>query len=218
MNEPSKKRTIIENHLLLTVFTIIISAAVGFVLVYFYARYLPSEEPHAVSATQSSGIGTVEVVRMPVGARQMRDVKRFVITGGGFDDFGRIYVNNYLVNTSEDRERILTGDFKKDPLAIEFLNVYPIKIRNNEIPVPKDVKSFLRTGYNYIVYELINARGACTSGLDIAVNGIELEGFPQQFPTKDFSPDLDSISAPLEQKLGSENAICARWVYEARLY
>jgi hypothetical protein len=54
--------------------------------------------------------------------------------------------------------------------------------------------------------------------LDIAVNGVELEGFPQQFPTKDFSPDLDSISAPLEQKLGSENAICARWVYEARLY
>jgi hypothetical protein len=216
--KPRKVRLVLGNHLMVTLGAMIVSVTVGFVLVSLYARYLPSEEPHAVLSMQPAGIGRIEVIRMPVGARRLRDVKRFVITGGGFDDFGRIYINNYLINTSEDRERVLIGDFKNDPLAIEFLTRNPVRIRNNEIPVPKDVKNFLRVGTNFIVYELINARGACSSGLDVAVNGVELEGFPQQFPTKDFSPDVDSLPEALELKLGSEDALCARWIYEFILY
>ena len=80
------------------------------------------------------------------------------------------------------------------------------------------MKNFLREGDNYIVFELINAKGACSSGFDIVVNGIELEGFPQQFPTKDLSPNVDSLPEPLELKLGAENAICARWIFEFILY
>jgi hypothetical protein len=211
-------KRILKHHLSATFTAIGVAIALSFILVSYYAKYLPNEDPRAISFADSDGIGRITVIRMPVGARTLRDVKRFVLTGGGFDDFGRIYVNNYLINSSEDRDHVLVGDFKKDVAAADFLRDYPIRIRNNEIPVPKDVKNFLRIGSNFIVYELINAKGACSSGLDIAVNGVELEGFPQQFPTKDFVPDVDSLPETLETKLGAENALCARWIYEFTLY
>src|SRR5208282_2789287 len=157
---------------------------------------------------------------MPVGARNLSGVKNFVIEGGGFDDYGRIYVNNYLVNTSENHNNIFVRGYQETDVGKLFLRQFPARIRNNEIPVPKDVRNFLRSGANFIVYELINATRACSSRLNMSVNGITLETFPQFFPTEGFSPDRDNVLDAGQRKSGTSlakslnDALCSRWIYE----
>jgi hypothetical protein len=85
------------------------------------------------------------VIQMPVGGRRLEDVKSFLMTKVSYDDFGKVYVNNYLVNASEDRHRILLAVKDNDKESKDFQETNA-RGRNNEFPLPKDVTIFLSVG------------------------------------------------------------------------
>jgi hypothetical protein len=196
----------------------------GMSLVYVSGLGFRPEAPHAVwdGAGNNAGVGRIEVIQMPVGGRRLEDVKSFLMTKVSYDDFGKVYVNNYLVNASEDRHRILLAVKDNDKESKDFQETNA-RGRNNEFPLPKDVTIFLRRGTNHIVYEVENATGACTGEINFLVNNIELKAFPQYMPNEDFQPDLYTANEVLraqlkEQKMDFvDNALCSRRIWQFSL-
>jgi hypothetical protein len=86
----------------------------------------------------------------------------------------------------------------------------------------RDAMYFLRRGHNYIVVEMESAHLACNTSIDIRLNGVELEHFPEVIPDKIY---MDPETVALSVKEGLQrvgfapvsNAVCARRVYELDL-
>jgi hypothetical protein len=125
-------------------------------------------------------IGRIEVLRMPIGARRLIDIKSFVITMRGADDYGRVYVNNYLVLNKEAPEIFYTG--RDDPQKRNAIAAKKAQ-RNVNIVGDNDVKGYLLVGSNIIVAELENAVGPCTFGLDSMLAEHNWNRFPELFLT-----------------------------------
>src|SRR5947208_3341081 len=47
------------------------------------------------------GVGRVEALRLPVGARRFSEITSFIIGMKSADDYGRVYLNNYVVLNRE---------------------------------------------------------------------------------------------------------------------
>jgi hypothetical protein len=172
------------------VLTLACGVLTGAALAYLFGSWLKPAPPQNIPT-----VGRLDVLRMPIGARKLKEIRSFVLRGGGDDDFGRIFVNNYLVNSSETPRRLFTGD---KTLAAKRNAVIGYAVnRHNDMPDEKDVRVFLRPGKNYIVKELENSiYGTCVAGGDIIVNGVPLEQFPENMPEDWFiekavrNPDL----------------------------
>jgi hypothetical protein len=193
---------------------------IGFLLVYFYSIGLKPDKFEVIGDTsgESIGIGRIEELRLPVGARKLEDVKSFTINTPVFIEFGQIYINNYIVANSENKDRVLEGDFGAMDEALVFAKNF-VRKRNNEIQQPKEVGLFLRRGYNYLVYDLESNGGACISDLDIQVNDVHLETFRRRFPDNLYLPDDDVSSMELQKRLKDAvivpyGVLCSRRVWE----
>ena len=202
---------------------ILISLAVGpiigFALVWFFGEWLPPGRPVLIS-----NVGSIEEIRLPEGARKLEDVGAFMIKGGGGDDFRRIYVNNYLVNSGESPSHLF---FNEDAFGKQARNIvikYAIN-RNNYMVADKDVMVFLKHGDNYIAQELENSIfGTCVAGINIEVNGSVLEHFPQVMPKNFYvEPGVSNSNKILADKFQQSgvgalsDALCARRVYHFNL-
>ncbi len=183
----------------------------------------------AAITLDGGGVGEIELVRMPVGARALAEISTFIIDGGSGDDFDRIFVNNYLVANDEDSTNVfyLIGKSEAAQKRAAAINALTVE-RYNRMVGKKEVRPFLKSGWNYILVENENSvLGPCASSIDILVNGVRLEGFPKSFPA-DFYPEVSITNEALASLFdlaphntlypelspsSLHNALCARRIF-----
>jgi len=163
-------------HLAVVVAVILLGISAGGIGSYLRGRWLQPEEPKTLY-----GIGRIEAIRLPIGARRLRDIRTFALVVGGSDDFGRVYVNNYLVASGENPKGVFYTDSKIGEISRNKLIGYA-RDRANHMVGNIDVRWALQVGTNYVVQELENVLDTCVTSMDMLVNGIELEHFPQRMP------------------------------------
>jgi hypothetical protein len=193
-----------SRHALYAAITGMTGVVIGFLLAYFFGNWLKADVP-----TEATTIGRIATLRMPVGARRLDQIKTFILKGGGGDDFGRIYANNYIVNSGETPNNVF---YTTNPLGVvaRKLAIDNANDRAIYMMADKDIKIFLKKGKNYIVQELENSiLGTCVASIDILVNGIELEGFPQNLPD-DLYVEKTVSNAVLLSKFQAAAAIDAK--------
>jgi hypothetical protein len=88
----ARKRTAPTHRYLATALAFLVAAMSGVALTFWFSSGL-----RAGRYLSDDGIGRVEALRLPIGARRYADVKSFVIGMGSADDYGRVYLNNYVV-------------------------------------------------------------------------------------------------------------------------
>jgi hypothetical protein len=179
----------------------------------------------------------IEQVRLPVGARHRRDIKSFLISlEETIDDFAQVFVNDYLLFTSEG-DIFFRGVNKdeKNPPDIDLTEWFKRKNRVNQTFRRYDVSEYLKPGLNTIVFQLFNSRlGGCHTRGSIVVNNEVLEGFPRYFPetrfpgvTRLLSDRFDVVirdsiakkSDDYTRNISEEtDAVCARRIFAFTLY
>jgi hypothetical protein len=212
-----------QRHLAVILAIVAAIAAAAFITIGFAAGLPPSP------FTPLDGIGRIEVLRMPIGARRLIDIKSFIINMPGADDYGRVFANNYLVLNREAPDVFYTqvdDASKREAISNDKAQ------RNVNMIGEKDVKGYLRSGFNFIVAELENAIGPCSFSIDISVNGTELETFPRIIPNGFFA-ERESVNSALFQKFEKAQAadaapgdfapdpyddvVCARRIFQVNL-
>jgi hypothetical protein len=123
-------------------------------------------------------VGRLQVLGLPAVARDLDGIQSFVIELSGVDDYGRVYLNNYLVADRElGPEDITNGSGMSKESLKPFLRA--LTPRGNFGLGPFEGKMFLVRGRNYIVAELENSdQGPCSAQLNIKVNDVSPIGFP----------------------------------------
>jgi hypothetical protein len=165
------------------------AVTVGYVLATSFGRGLASPPAQTID-----NFAQVERVRLPIKARHQRELKSLVVRfKGKVDDFGRIYVNNRQVASTDKPDapfqHITWQDnrTKRD----EYISRFAVD-RANPIEPEVEVREWLRKGTNWIMAELENTRwGACTMAIEVLANGTQLEGSPfftPQRQQRDFAP------------------------------
>jgi hypothetical protein len=71
--------------------SLVISVLVGAAISYEMGKGFKPAPPRP---SKESGLGRIEVLRLPIHQRQLSDIRTFEIGMGGADDYGRVYVNN----------------------------------------------------------------------------------------------------------------------------
>jgi hypothetical protein len=170
-------------------------------------------------------------IRLPAGARSEHELKSFVIRLKSIDDFGRAYVNNRLVASSESPDRplkVITWADHDEDYNAKF-RVDRADWTGSEV----DVRRWLRTGVNWIMIELENSRwGSCAIEVEFEANRTQLEGSPyfiperQQIDTALSNPRLTerfkALAANTIQKkefgiIPEFDAVCARIIFGFQL-
>lgn len=186
------------------------------ILVSNFGRYLPARPKQAIA-----GIARIHRVVPPEGGRKLADVGTLTVRMDGADDYGRVFVNNYLVMNNELASLIGEADLDKDRLS--EICKYSVD-RRNPPPGEKDVTAFLKKGKNYLIFEVENSMwGTCGTSVDMKINEIRLQGFPLHMP-EDFNVEKASANEKLLFSLKSispdvalEDALCARRIVELEL-
>jgi len=173
----------------------VIAGVVGLSIACFFGKGRPNSPP-----TEVDNFAQYENIRLPIGGRAERFLKSFIIkVKGEVDDFGRIYVNNHKVTSSE----IPTRPFKFIKWRDEKRDFTPKYAVNRASPTDSEVevRAWLRKGNNWIMMELENSRwGACSMTVELLANGIQLEGSPYFIPQR--RQIRESLSNPsLSQRL-----------------
>ena len=128
-------------------------------------------------------VGRIEILRLPTKARRLSDIRTFIIQMDGADDYGRVFVNNYLWMNNENPQQLFYSSNDTKERRDEF-NQLAVD-RNELLVVKRDARVLLRSGTNDIVVELENSiLGTCVTAIDIVVNGEELESFPRSIPDR----------------------------------
>jgi hypothetical protein len=179
------------NRYVVTALAFLIATIGGTTLTYWSAIGL---RPGDYSS--DDGIGRIEALRLPIGARHYVDVKSFVIGMGGADDYGRVYLNNYLVLNREASGLFFNGNDNPANRLSAAQNI--VDRRVNKLG-DLEAREYLQAGKNVVLIELENAVGACETRVDIRVNGIQLERFPVQLPNN-FQVDREVVNQVLFQK------------------
>jgi hypothetical protein len=134
------------------------------------------------SARAVENFARFENIRLPIGARTEHQLKSFIVRmKEDVDDFGRVYINNRQVTSTESPARPFRSISWK-----EADEDYPSRFvveRANPTAAEVDVRKWLRKGTNWIMVELENSRwGACSMTVEFLANGIQLEGSPYFMP------------------------------------
>src|SRR4051794_2834268 len=165
----------------------------------------------------ADGIGKIEALRLPIGARRYADVKSFIIGMASADDYGRVYLNNYVVLNREASD--LFGDDTSQNKAAATARIVDRKANKLN---DREAREYLLEGKNTIIIELENAVGPCELRVDIRVNGVQLERFPIQLPNN-FLVEQEAINPGTFRKLREmranymDDVICARRAFQFTL-
>ncbi len=162
--------------------------------------------------------GFVQSVRLPIRARSIDELSSFEVEMDGADDFARVYVNNYLVISTENPNSILLFTPESDPQQ-QLMKRLAVQ-RNSPLPGRKDVVGLLHKGVNTIVFENENSIfGTCSAAIALFANGQRLERFPVRVPIGLY-PERASLFPPvieLFERTGAASAandiLCARRVF-----
>ena len=98
------------------------------------------------------------------------------------DDFGKVYLNNFLVLSSEDPEHLYYSTRKEEEakrVSLQF------SVLRNLNPKAHDLNmvDLIVPGWNFVVFEVENSfYGECSATIDIVANGKRLEQFPRSVP------------------------------------
>jgi hypothetical protein len=193
------------------VFTMVAGIVIGYVGGVFGKHHTSAE-------SKLPGIGQIERVILPTNARSLREIREFSVEMHGPDDYGRVFVNNYLVINKEDSTGLVPG---APPEIQEKVRQHSIDRRVN-LPLKAGVKAFLRKGANFIVAEVENSQGPCSMGIDIVVNGVPLRSFPRSLP-EGFEVEDHAVNVALLRELRRldiptlDDALCSRKIFEVVL-
>lgn len=166
-------------------------------------------------------VGRIEVIRLPATARDLDGIRTFSVKMGGADDYGRVFVNNYLVLNTENPDKLFYTD--NDPKEKKEA-ASKLALRRNQFMVGEaGVVHLLHRGKNYIVAEVENSLwGACSGGIEVIVNGSLLENFPRGFPDR-LSVEEDVMNTGLRKLYDQSHvpavfdALCSRRIFEFQL-
>ncbi|AUW47172.1 hypothetical protein [Rhizobium leguminosarum] len=221
---PSWWMRLIGNRIALACSVLLLSVCTGWIVSPEFGLGIRSAAPASIDS-DGGYLGEIETLRMPIGARTKDDISTFKIENGGGDDYVRIYVNNYLVLSDESPERLFymtAPGAQNEEVRKKFLEM-AVDRREYRLGAV-DIAPFLRSGYNYIVFENENSTlGACSTGVMMSVNEQKLEGFPKQIPAR-FTAEASVLNASLVKRAKEaglphlNNALCARRVFSIYLY
>jgi hypothetical protein len=160
------------------------------------ATFMFAEGRPASAPIPLGGLGIAEAIQLPQEARRIGQINSFVVRMDDVDDFGRVFVNNYLVLADSGSDAALSRpEFKE---KIPDLRVR----RSNPPPSETDVISFLQVGENFLVVELENSMlGGCQLRINISINGRAINGFPRVLP-KDFKFEIPPVNLTLAERFG----------------
>ena len=176
-------------------------------------------------ATSVNGFGRFEPIRLPFGSRRLSDIKSFVVRMNGADDYGRVFVNNYLLLDTENPAAIFYNIFNTDSEKAklkQFVDTYSVS-RNVYMVGDKDARVFLKEGLNTVVFEVENSLwGTCAGEMDLTVNGQELETFPRSVPDALYV-EKEVVNSTLLHDFESagdalNDVLCSRRIFEFWLY
>jgi hypothetical protein len=217
-----------SSELIKILFNCAIAAAIGYLLVTYFGRGLASPPSKDID-----NFARFENIKLPVGARTSHGLKSFVVRlKGEVDDFGRVYVNNRQVTSTDKPEspfRYITWEPKDDDYKTRFaVN------RANPTDAEVEVRRWLREGNNWMMVELENSRwGACTMAVEFLANGSQLEGSPYFIPQREkidtslSNPHLLKRFKELSDKtikdkefgiIPEYDAVCARLIFAFQLH
>jgi hypothetical protein len=197
----------------LAALVVVLSALTGLMFAAMFGRgFAPAP------ATEVPTYGFVQSVRMPMRARSTDELFSFEVEMDGADDFARVYVNNYLVVSTENPNSILMFTPETDPQQ-QLMTRLAVK-RNTPLPGRKDVVGFLRKGTNAIVFENENSIfGTCSAAISLFANGQRLERFPVKVPIGLY-PERASLSEAViglfertHAAPAADDILCARRVF-----
>jgi hypothetical protein len=162
--------------------------------------------------------GFVQSVRLPIRARSINELSSFEVEMNGADDFARVYVNNYLVISTENPNSILLFTPESDPQQ-QMMTRLAVK-RNIPLPGRKDVVGLLRKGVNTIVFENENSIfGTCSAAIVLFANGQRLERFPVRVPIGLYPERASAFPSAIElfertrAAPSATDILCARRVF-----
>jgi hypothetical protein len=186
---------------------------------FFFAEGRPAGDPRVMQ-----DLGIIETMQLPETARRLGDINSFVVKMTLVDDFGRVFINNYLGLTTSETDVIFgRQDLQRQ---ISDLRVQ----RRNPSQSEADVTRYLRAGHNFLVVELENSMlGGCELQLTVSVNSRVLKGFPRLIP-KDFELENAAVNVTLENRFrrhsrsnsdfpeveisDSGDAVCSRRIFQ----
>ena len=215
--------------LLKLVFVFLVAIGAGYLTVEFFGRGLPSPEGRSLDR-----FARFENIRLPLGARNLADLKSFTVRfHGQVDDFGRIYVNNREAVASAFAEPFKKVTWTDEKEAASLINRFQLN-RSASPGTEADVRRWLRRGVNWIMIELENSRwAACSATAEFRANGNQLEGSPHFAPRneqadRNLSPQTlrkrfsDLAVETREQNafgiVPENDALCARLIFIFKLY
>jgi hypothetical protein len=114
----------------------------------------------------------------------------------GADDYGRVYLNNYVV---ANKEATSVRFRKLENIDGPDLESIVVDRKANKLGADIEAREYLRQGQNVIIIELENAVGPCEERVDIRVNGSQLEQVPAQLP-QNFQVDTEAVNAEVFHK------------------
>ena len=192
---------------------VVLSALAGLLCAGVFGRGFAPAAPVEVS-----GYGVIQKIRLPIGARTMDDLTSFEVEMAGADDFARVYVNNYLVISTENPKAILL--FAPEPDTQQELMARLSVKRNMPAPGRKDVIALVRKGMNTIVFENENSIfGACEAAITLFANGKKLERFPVKIPNglyperASLSPSVIELFERTKAVPSADDVLCARRIF-----
>jgi hypothetical protein len=156
---------------------------IGYLLATSFGRGLASPPARTID-----NFAQLENVRLPVTTRSLRDLKSLVVGfKGKVDDFGRIYVNNRQVASTDDPNLPFKHITWQDHGTgrDEYISRFAVN-RANPIDPEVEVREWLRKGTNWVMAELENTRwGACSMTVEVRANGTQVEGSPFFIPQRE---------------------------------
>jgi hypothetical protein len=198
---------------LLAASIVTVSALAGLFCAWLFGRGFAPAAPVEVSS-----YGFIQTVRLPRGARTTNELTSFEVDMGGADDFARVYVNNYLVVSTENPKAILMFAPELDPQQ-QLMSRLAVK-RNMPAPGRREVIAFIRKGANTIVFENENSIfGTCASQITLFANGKQLERFPVKVPIGLYPEGASLLPGVIElferTKVvpSSDDILCARRMF-----
>lgn len=197
----------------LAAIVVALSALAGLLCAGVFGRGFTPAAPVKVS-----GYGVIQTIRLPIGARMMDELTAFEVEMGGADDFARVYLNNYLVISTENPKAILL--FAPETDAQQELMAHLSVKRNMPAPGRKDMIALVRKGTNTIVFENENSIfGACEASITLFANGKKLERFPVKIPNglyperASLSPSVIELFERTKTVPSADDVLCARRIF-----
>jgi hypothetical protein len=198
---------------LLAALVVTVSALAGLLCAWLFGRGFVPAAPVEVS-----GYGFIQTVRLPVGARTMNELTSFEVDMGGADDFARVYVNNYLVVSTENPKAILLFAPELDAQQ-QLMEQLAVK-RNMLPPGRREIITHIRKGTNTIVFENENSiMGTCAARITLFANGKQLERFPVKVPNglyperASLLPGVIELFERSKRAHSSDDILCARRIF-----